>query len=530
MKQARQWFTGLLLLILALLLSAIGATAQDEQVVVIGHAESTDSLDPARGYTGTTAIVHRAIYETLVTFPDADASAIEPRLATSWTISEDGLVYTFTLNPAAVFSDGSPVEASDVVFSFNRLKNVQGNPSFLADPIASIEAPDAGTVVITLSAIRPSFLAELTNNAFSVSNAEVVQANGGTDAADAATADAAGAWLDANSAGSGPYILEEWDKTVRTVLVRNPNYYGEAPFFDRVIIANIPESAAQKIALESGEIDVALEITADQVGDMESNADISLFKSPGLAVHFIIMNQDESIGGPVSNPLVQRAIRLALDYSGYLDLWGGVTPGSNLAVGLLGAYSSLDGTAVTRDLDAARALLAEAGYPDGFEITLEYPDFTWQGVNMNTNAQKIQADLAEVGITVTLQPGELQVALERYRAGEAGFGYWFWGPDILDPLDLLAFLPGGKVATERAKWLTENASADLLDLINQASLATEATARVEIFGQLQRYMQENAPFAPFVQPDLTVATRASVAGYVWHPQWALDVALLSRAG
>ena len=83
---------------------------------------------------------------------------------------------------------------------------------------------------------------------------------------------------------------------------------------------------------------------------------------------------------------------------------------------------------------AARALLAEAGYPAGFEITLSYPDFSFQGVNMDTNAQKIQADLAEAGITVTLSPGELQTELEKYRTGQECFGYWFWGPDILDPV------------------------------------------------------------------------------------------------
>lgn len=527
MRLSRKTFLmGFLVLALTLILS-MGAAAQEEKVVVIGHAESTDSLDPARGYTQTTSIVLRASYETLVSFPDEDASAIEPMLATEWSISEDGKTYTFKLNPAAVFSDGSPVQASDVVFSFKRLQNVKGNPSFLGDSIADITAPDDQTVVITLKDVRPSFLAELTNNAFSVTNAEVVQANGGTDAADAATTDTAGAWLDSNTVGSGPYMLEKWEKQVETVLVRNPNYYGEAPYFDRVIITNIAEAATQQVALESGEIDIATDISLDQANTMESNPDLRVYKSPGVYVHFLIMNQDPSIGGPVSDPLVQKAIRLALDYQGYIELWGGVTPGSNLVVGLLGAYSSLDGTAMTRDLDAAKALMAEAGYEAGFEIALEYPDFTWSGVNMNTNAQKIQADLAEIGITVTLAPGELQVELEKYRAGEAGFGYWFWGPDILDPLDLLSFLPGGIVGN-RAKWLPENAPADLLDWIAQARVETDTEKRLEIFGQLQTYLQESGPFAPFIQPDVAAATRADIEGYIWHPQWTLDVTLLSR--
>ena len=100
-------------------------------------------------------------------------------------------------------------------------------------------------------------------------------------------------------------------------------------------------------------------------------------------------------------------------------------------------------------MERAKSLLAEAGYPDGFDTTLSYPDLTWSGVNMSTNAQKIQSDLADVGVNVTLNPGEVQVALEDYRNGQQGFGYWFWGPDKLDPVDFLEFLPGGKVASER---------------------------------------------------------------------------------
>lgn len=501
-------------------------TAQDEKVLVIGHAESTDSYDPARGYTQTTGFVMRATYETLVTFPDDNASAILPQLASEWSVSEDGLTYTFTLREGAVFSSGNPVTAADVVFSLKRLQNLDGSPSFLADGIADVTG-EGNTVTITLTAVTPSFLTLLPNPAFSIVDSEVVKANGGTDAADAATADSASAYLDSTSAGSGPYLLESWDAQVQTTLVRNPAYQGDAPYFDRVIITNIAEPATQKVALEAGDIDLALDLTADQINELEGNADIAISRSPANIIHFLLMNENEELGGPVSDPLVQKAIRLALDYEGYKTLWGGVQPGTNLAVGLLGAFG--EDQALKRDLDQARALLAEAGYPDGFDITLSYPDFSFQGVNMNTNAQKIQADLAEVGINITLNPGELQVSLEEYRTGQQGFGYWFWGPDKLDPADLFAFLPGGKVASERAQWLPENADPAILEIIAQAQVESDTEARVALFAQLQSYLQESGAFAPFNQPDIQTAYRANLQGYVWHPQWLIDVALLSRA-
>jgi peptide/nickel transport system substrate-binding protein len=520
-------FIPVILAVLALVLGLAGAQAQDEKVLVIGHAEATDSLDPARGYTQTTGIVNKATYDTLLTFPADSASDLLPQLATEWTISEDGLVYTFTLREGVTFVSGNPVTAADVVYSFNRLANVDGNPSFLADNIASVEAVDESTVAITLATASPEFLTLLANSAFAVTDSATIAANGGSDAADAATADAAEAYLNGTSAGTGPYILESWDPQVSTVLVRNPNYWGTAPHFDRVIITNIPEPATQAVALQSGEIDLALDLTADQIAGLEGVDGISIYRGPANIVHFLLMNEDPAIGGPVSDPLVQRAVRLALDYEGYKTLWGGVSPGSNLAYGLLGAYG--EDRAVRRDLEAARALLTEAGYPDGFEITLEYPDFSFQGVNMNTNAQKIQADLAEVGITVNLSPGELQVSLEAYRSGQQGFGYWFWGPDKLDPADLLAFLPGGKVATERALWLPENADPELMALIEQAAVTFPTDERVALYGQLQDYLQESGPFAPFNQPDIQVAFAANLQGYAWHPQWLLDVALLSES-
>jgi peptide/nickel transport system substrate-binding protein len=174
-------------------------------------------------------------------------------------------------------------------------------------------------------------------------------------------------------------------------------------------------------------------------------------------------------------------------------------------------------------------LLTEAGYPDGFDITLSYPDFTWQGVDMNVNAQKVQADLAEVGINVSLNVAELGVSLEEYRNGDQGFGYWFWGPDVLVSADFFSFLPGGAVAGARANWLPENAPQEVLDWMDAAKIETDGEARAEIFDQLQAYAQENGPFAPFNQPGIQTAYLSTLEGYIWHPQWAVDVSLLSRA-
>ena len=516
-----------LLTVLVLLLGAFTGLAQDEKVLVIGWSENTDAYDPANGFTHSTHIINHVTYSQLVTFPDEDASRIEPSLAESWEISEDGTVYTFSLRQDAAFANGDDINADDVVFSIQRLQNFKGNPSFLADGIDAVEAIDDDTVAFTLPAPRPSFLSEITSAIFSVTNADVVRANGGTDAEDAAETDTAGAYLDSTSAGSGSYVLELWEPQNRTELVRNENYWGDAPYFDRVIFIHMPESATQKVALEAGDIDLAFDLQPDQIAALEGNPDVEIYRGIGTLTHFVIMNTEEEKSGPFANPTVQLAVRYALDYEGYKTLWGGVKPATNMTAGFFGNLG--EEAAFSRDLDKARELLAEAGYGDGLEMTLEYPDMVYSGVSFNTNAQKIQADLAEVGINVTLQPGEIQVALERYRSGDHGVGYWLWGPDILDPLDFLSFMPPGKVATERNNWQLESLPQEIQDAIARTKVASDPDERMALFTQLQEYTMQHGPFAPFNVPEVATAYRSDLLGYIWHPHWLLDVSILSRA-
>lgn len=480
----------------------------------------------ARAFSTTAFIVHRATYDSLVTYPDDSTEQIEPNLASSWEISEDGTVYTFTLRDDVVFSNGDPLTAADVVFSFNRLRNIKGNPAFLADTIAAVEAPDDLTVVVTLTQPDPTFLARLVNTTFSITNADVVRQQGGTDAEDAAETDTAEEWLNSNSAGTGPYVLESWERQEQTVLVRNPNYWGEAPYFDRVVITNIPEAATQKLAIEAGDVQLVTDLTPEQLPSLRSNPDIVVWQGTSTNLHYLVFNQDPAIGGPMSNPLVQLAVRYALDYDGYVELWGGSKPASVIPPGFFAAYGPEHG--FTRDLDRARELLAEAGYPDGFDTTLHYPSWTFGGADWDTNAQKIQADLAEVGINVELAGGEVGIKFEEYRAGEQGFGYWFWHPDYIDPGNYVAFLPD-RILGERARWTSENADPEILDLRDRAETEIDPDARVEVFHAIQDYLMEKGPWAPFLFSGAQAAYRADLEGYVYHPQWLLDVALLRRA-
>lgn len=492
------------------------AVAEDEAAttLVVGLTEDTVSLDPGHAYEFHATTVHRPIYETLIAFPPGRVDEIVPGLAESWTISEDGLIYTLTIADGHKFSTGRTATAQDAAFSLNRVRHLKGNPAFILDNVVSVEAPDERTVVITQKEPDPALLARLAFTSLGVLDSEEAQAHGATDAEDAAETDTAEEWLNNNSIGSGPYMLQSWQPKVETILVRNPNYAGEPAAIGRVIFRTVSEAAAQKLGLETGDLDIGLDISADQVPSLRENPNLAIYEGTSESVFFVIMNMDPAIGGPLAQDAVQDAVRLAIDYDGMRALAGGAaaTPVNIMPVNW--AFALEPGQAVKRDVAAAKAKLAEAGFGDGLTVEMEYPEFTSGGVSLGTLAQKVQADLAEAGITVQLKPGDISVTLENYRNGKESMGLWLWGPDFIDPLDRLAFTPGGKVGL-RVNWTEENASPELVAAVNRAKVATSPADREAAFSEIQRIMLDESPFAFLVQSGTQVAYNANIEGFTY---------------
>jgi peptide/nickel transport system substrate-binding protein len=490
------------------------SAGETASTLVIGLTEDTVTLDPNGAYNFHSTSVHHGIYETLIAFPPGRVDELIPGVAESWTISDDGLVYTFAIAQGHKFSTGRTLTSQDVAFSLNRVKNLKGNPSFLLDNVASIEAVDEQTVVITQAAPVPSLLAKLAFTSLGIIDSEAAKANGATDAENASETDTAEAWLNDNSIGSGPYMLQKWEPKVETILVRNPEYAGAPAAIGRVIFRTLADAAAQKLALEAGDLDVALDISADQVPSLQEDPNITVFEGQSDTVFFLIMNMDPAIGGPIANDLVQDAVRLATDYEGIRLLVGGAAATPVNIMPVHWAYALDPAQAVQRDVAAAKAKLAEAGFPDGVTVDLEYPEFTAEGVSVGTLAQKVQADLAEAGITVNLKPGDIGPALEKYRNGESPFGLWLWGPDFLDPIDRIAFTPGGKVG-DRANWDESNASAALVEAVNRAKVATDPAARDQAFSDVQSLMLDESPFVFLVQSGTQVAYNSRIENFVY---------------
>jgi peptide/nickel transport system substrate-binding protein len=239
------------------------------------------------------------------------------------------------------------------------------------------------------------------------------------------------------------------------------------------------------------------------------------------------MNADKTIGGPMSDAKVQQAVRLGLDYEGLKVLVGAsaATPASIIPIGFFAAYP--EDKSLKRDVDAAKKLLADAGYANGFDIDLSYPDFTYSGFNFGTSAQKIQADLAEIGVKVNLKGSEVGTWLDGYRQGKLGFTMSLWGPDFRDPGNYLEFLPEKKVGL-RAMWSNANSDKAIQELRDKALVETRPAERVKLFASIQDYLQQNGPFAPFVQSSVQIGLNSALTGFAYNPQWYIDVSLIGK--
>jgi len=507
------------------------ASAADPKTLIIGASFDLKSLDPARGFEQIGGMVHKATYNTLVTLDEHDISRVVPDLAESWEISDDAKVFTFHLRQGVKFQNsGNTMTSADAKWSIERAMGIKGNPSFILDGITSVETPDANTVVIRKSDPDPAFMAKGSYPVFAVLDSKVVKEHGGTSGPDANTTDTAEAWLNTNSAGTGPFVMTRYTPDTEVDVLKFADFWGGNAPFDRVIYRNIPTAATQKLTLQAGDIDIATEISPDSLADLQADPSITVNPGSGADIFFLLMNQNPALtNGAMSNPQVQLAIRYALDYDGINALVGGpaATPATILPLGFLGAYQT--DRSFKRDLTMAQSLLTEAGFPGGFNVDLQYPtNFSRDGVSFDIVAQKIQSDLAEVGINVTLKPGEINTELANYRAGSEGFGFWLWGPDYFDSNDYLAFLPEGIVG-KRANWTNSNSDLTIQQLRDQINVETDNGKRADLWRQAQDYLMQSGPFAVVVQPGVYIGTRARIGNYNYHPQWRVNPFVLTKS-
>ncbi|SDQ16855.1 ABC transporter substrate-binding protein [Leucobacter chromiiresistens] len=495
-----------------------GAAPEKTGTLVIDQAFTAQSIDPATIFQVTDAITASGLYQTLFTYIDNVADP-QPLLAESITANDAATEFTITLRDDATFANGNPVTAADVVFSLNRLKHLAASPAYRMEGITVAEV-DERTVQLTTENPAPYIEHTLTAPPLAIVDDEAVRAAGGTDAEDAADADTAGQFFTqpANGAGSGPYALESYDTNAQIVLVKNENYWGEAPAYDRIVIRNVNNAQQQKANIEGGDSQIALDIPGRIAEGMESEA-LQVQSSSSPEVLYLALSQKE--GAATADPDIVEAIKTGIDYEALRTLVGA---GAKEATGIIPSMmigALPEGEGPESDPEAAKQLLADAG-KTGTEVTLDYAnDYTrLAGIDYNTLAQGLQTQLEAIGLKVTLNPTPTSTSLQRYVDGETEMALWSWPPDTADASDELVFAPGGLIG-ERVHWPAE-AAPETAELAEAARVAT-GDDREAAFTAWNESMNEEAPFAFLLEPSFFLVASTSVEHVSHDPLAAINL-------
>ena len=510
--------------------SAYATSVPNETILLVGANFVLKGLDPGRSIESTSAMINHATYDTLITFGGADLRTPKPSLATGWKISGDGETVTFTLRPNVRFNSGNALTAVDVKWSFDRILHLKANTSFLLSEVEEVLAPDQYTIILRLRAPMASVLPILSSPSLSVLDSKLVTERGGDAGSEASKKDEAETYLNSRSAGTGAFSLASYIPNQEVVLVKNSYHWRGAAPIDRIVIRNIDEPTTQALLLGKGDLDIATSLGQDQALELRNTAGVTVRASPVATTFYIVTNMNPDVGGPFANRRVQQAVRYALDYHGILTLAG---PGAVRLAGLIptllpGALAPRD--AVTTDRRRARTLLSETGLAEVRGQLSYASDLTIRGVRLNLLAQKIQADLATVGIRLDLNGLPISTALQQYRDGKFQIGVWNWPADYPDASDFLVYLPGGTIG-KRAGWLPDSSTAAhaLITQANEAESQQDPGRRAGLYQKIDRALADIGPYVPLFQPAAPYAFRSRLRGVTFNSVWGPDFFALRRS-
>ena len=502
---------------LGVALVAVGAAplaAQPAKTVLVIGLDISDSVtfDPARMSQYSAPLTLHAAYDTLVTTDPGDYVTIKPLLAESYARTPDGKGWRFKLKQGIKFASGNPVTVEDVKFSFDRLLNIKDQPSQYVQDIDRVEIVDPQNVDVILKDANAPILTILCAPAASIYDSKIVKAHGGTDAKDAKETDKATQWLDQNSAGSGPYQLAGWERNQTLTLTKNANSWRGKPNFERVIIRHIGDSAAQLLAVRRGDIDAAYNLTPEQIISLKDNPDIAIAKGTSLDFIYMTLNNDPAMNEALGKKEARQAVAYAIDYDGIRDSLVGGAALRNvnfIPIGVGGSTEALTKEIGYRqDLDKAKTLLQKAGLPDGFTFPLSYGTASIVGVSYQLMAQKIQADLARIGIKAELQPMDQVTMRTQFIGGKTVSALTYWNPPAVE-----TFLWAAASVERVAKRVHWDVPPDVTANVHAAAKEQDVTKQNALYRKYMETLQDQANYIMLFQPIYQVATRKSISDF-----------------
>ena len=511
----RLWLAALAsALSLAFAAPAAEAATPKDTVVIAWQLDGIITFDPAESYEVATQELGTNIYDRLLRYEAEDPTKLVGGVAESWTVSPDAKTFVFKLRPNQKFASGAPITADDMAWSLQRVVLLDKTPAFLFTQLGwskdnvkdLVQATDPGTVTFKITEdLAPSLVLNLMSTfAASVVEKKVAMAN-------ETNGDMGNAWLKSHSAGSGPYNLVSWKADESVTLEANPNYHLGPPHMKRVVVRHIPEPATQRLLLEKGDIDIARDLTPDQLTPMASNKDIRIESFPAANTYYLGMNLTEE---HLKNPKVREAMKYLVDYEGMVNtvLKGRfIQQEAFLPLGFLGAIAY---NPFNLNVEKAKALLAEAGYPNGFELEFTTPN----SPPLTDMAQSVQQTMGQAGIKLKLVQVELKQVLNIFRARKQQLVLNYWAPDYFDPHSNADTFAHNDDDSDTPKikplaWRTHWYIPDLTKQTLAAAKEIDTEKRKAEYAALQKTVTDTGPFVIMFQNANQVASRADVKGF-----------------
>lgn len=502
----------------ALLATTAQAQTPKDTIVMAKQIDDIITLDPAEAFEFSGVEVGANVYDKLIGVDLKNNNALVGELAQSWTVSPDNLTYTFKLRPGIKFHSGNPLTAADVVYSFQRAVTLNKSPGFILTQFGlnkdtvldKVKAVDDQTVTVTVSKpFAPSFFLNcLTSGVAGIVDSKLVKAN-------EKDGDWGNGWLKLNSAGSGAYKVRAYRPNEQYALDANEGWYKGAPKTKRVIVRHVAEPASQRLLLEKGDIDIARNLSKDQLAAVRSNANVKIVQGDKGYILYLGLNQKNP---NLAKPEVREALKWLVDYDSIERNIVEGTYKSHQAFLPKGFLGAIDDKPYKLDIAKAKELLAKAGLSNGFTVTMDT-----RSVSPITDiAQAVQSTWAQAGIKLEIIPGDGKQTLTKYRARTHDIYIGQWGPDYLDPHTNAETFAINEDNGEDAKsktlaWRNAWDIPEMTKTTQANVLETDAAKRAAVYGDLQRQHQKVSPFVIMFQQIEVSAQRKGVDNWVIGP-------------
>ena len=497
--------------------TALAATPKDTLVLAMAF-DDIITLDPAEAFEISAGELMGNAYDRLMRYDVNDPSKLLPDVAKSWKLSADGKTYSFELKPGLKFASGNALTAEDVAFSLQRAVLLNKTPAFILTQFGlnkdnvSEKIKQTGPLTLTIETDK-TYAPTLVYNCLTANVASIVDKK--LVLSKEAAGDMGAAWLKTNYAGSGPMKIREWRANELVTLERNEQHAGPKSKLSRAIYRHVKESATQRLLLEKGDIDIARNLTPQDLAALASDKNVKTTATPKGTVVYFSLNQKNPI---LAKPEVREAFKWLVDYSAIGDTIIkniAVVHQNFLPIGLLGASKD---NPYKLDVSKAKALLAKAGHPNGFKVTIDMR--TVQPVQGVTEA--IQQTLKLAGIELEILPGDGKQTLTKYRARTHDIYIGSWGADYWDPhtnADTFTRNPdnGDEPKTKPLAWRNAWDIPELTKKADAAAQERDGAKRAKMYQDIQAEFRKSSPFVMLYQQTEVAAMRANVDGLTIGP-------------